>query len=334
MVDIFGIHWAAADRALLLPFFVLCIVIIIKNYVRIKRAASGLVSPMHQKLLFQNFSIKKYLAKAVLLSSALLGIFIALLQPQWGKIDQVVIQEGRDLLIVLDISRSMKAKDIKPNRLDFAKLKIRNLLSHIPAQRVGLIVFSGSAFVQCPLTADYAAFLMFLENVDTETISSGTTALDRGLTKALEVFNESEGRKNKLVLLLTDGEDFSMHLDVIQKKALQEQINLFALGIGTPEGAPIPKVGMTGKNLGHETDAQGNIVLSKLNEDLLTKLCNQLHGFYVKATYDDGDIASIAKRVQAYDKERFTDKKLSLYQDQYPWFLAFAWMCLLLEWLL
>jgi Ca-activated chloride channel family protein len=334
MTDMMGIHWAGIDRIIALPLLLLAIVFIIRNYQRIKKGVHLLVHPLHTKHIFKNFSLRAQLSKSVFLILAFIFIFLAFLQPQWGKKEQVIAQEGRDVLIVLDISRSMTAKDLSPTRLDFAKLKIRTLLSKMACERVGLIIFSGSAFVQCPLTIDHAAFLMFLEQVDTESISSGTTAIDKALSKALDVFSSSPDRKNKLVVLLTDGEDFSTDLQSVQSTATQENVHLFALGIGSTEGAPIPKINPDGSPAGHETDENGNIVLSTLNENMLQKLCTTLNGHYLRATYDDSDVDTIVSKIMRYEKEKFSDRKMSLYEDQYPWLLGLAWICLILEWIL
>ena len=333
-MDIFGIHWAGIDRIVYTPLVILLIVFIIKHSRTLAAAATSLAHKKYAHIIFKGFSARKQRAKGILLSLSIVFVLLALLQPQWGTIEQTIAQEGRDVLIVLDISRSMKAQDLKPTRLDFAKLKIRNLLPKLSCERVGLIVFSGSAFVLCPLTADHAAFLTFLDNVDTEIISSGTTALDTALSKTLEVFASLPTKKNKLVMLLTDGEDFSAHLSTTQEQTIQENVHLFALGVGTPEGAPIPKFDPAGNPAGHETDEKGNIVLSALNETLLQNLCSALHGQYVRARYDDSDIGAIAHKISSYEKEKFEDKQLSLFQDQYPWFLAIAWICLALEWIL
>jgi len=268
------------------------------------------------------------------MSTAILLIFLALLQPQWNKKETTVTQEGRDLLIALDISRSMMARDLKPNRLEFTKLKIRNLLKKLDFERVGLILFSGSAFLQCPLTVDHAAFLMFLDQVDVETIASGTTAIDSALLKAIQVFGESSGRKNKLVVLATDGEDFSLNLQAVKQKAQEQNIKLFALGIGTPQGAPVPIIDASGNVSGHEVDEKGNIAITKLNEELLQKMCNDLNGNYFRSSYDDSDLDQLSTIIKNYEKEKFEDRKVSYYQDQYPWFLGFAWILLLIEWLL
>lgn len=334
MIDLFGVHWAGAGRIIFLPIILICIIFLIKQFWRLRHSVGQLCHPQNYSFMLKNFSLKRYACKTALLSTSLLLLFLAILQPQWGKIEQAVVQEGRDVLILLDISRSMCAKDLKPSRLDFAKLKIRNLLSKLPTERVGLILFSGASFVQCPLTADHAAFSLFLNHVDTEVISSGTTSLDKALLNALEVLSNVTERKNKLAIVFTDGEDFSINLDAAQQKALQDNLHLFALGTATPEGAPIPKFDDHGIQVGHETDAHGNIILSLLNEKTLENLCSKLHGHYYRATYDDSDIDALITQIKQYEKESFTEQHFSQYHERYPWFLAFAWICLALEWIL
>ena len=334
MIESFGIYWAGINRIITLPFFILLIFFIIKNYKNIKKFVVILVHHKNKKPVLQNFSLPKYLIKSLCLICSLIFIFIALLQPQGSKKEQTIIQEGRDLLIVLDISRSMLAQDLKPNRLYFTKLKIRTLLNKLSFERIGLILFSGSSFIQCPLTVDYSTFLMFLDQIDVETIASGSTAIDTALAKAIEIFSNLPNRKNKLVLLATDGEDFSLNLTAIQKKAKSENIKIFTLGVGTPDGAPIPVINSHGNQSGHEVDENGHIVLSKLNEQLLQNICTDLNGNYIRTTYDDSDVDYIVKLINQFEKEKFTDKKLSMYEDQYPWFLGISWILLALEWIL
>jgi len=329
-----GIHFAGADKIIYFPIFLGFIFLVIRNYMRIKRVSQKLVHPDTSKYVFKYFSLSKQFVKALCLVTSILLLFFALLQPQWGKKEQKVVQEGRDVLLVLDVSRSMLAQDFKPTRLDFAKLKVRNLLSKMPFERVGLILFSGTAFLQCPLTADHAAFLTFLDHVDAQVISSGTTAIDKALLESVRVFGSSKGRKNKLVVLITDGEDFSINLDHVKQQLVEQGVTLFALGIGSEQGAPVPKLDSAGRNIGHEKDASGKIVLSMLNEKLLQETCQKLRGSYVRVTYDDADLDTLARMINKFEKERFDDKQLSIYEDQYPWLLGAAWFLLALEWIL
>lgn len=334
MTDFLGIFWAGSNRLFLLPFVAVAIFFLIKNYKKTKSAIAFLVHEAHTKNILLHFSPIKQILKLLANIAAISFLFLAMLQPQWHKKEQVIEQEGRDLLILLDISRSMLAQDLKPNRLDFIKLKLKAFLQKLEFERVGLILFSGSAFVQCPLTTDYATFLMFLDQVDVENIASGTTSIDLALKKAIETYQQYPAHKNKLALLVTDGEDFSLNLHHVQQLAKQENVKIFALGAATEQGAPIPKIDFYGKQSGHETDEKGNIVLSKLNENLLQKICSELDGRYVRATYDDSDLDYIVTLIKKFEKEKFGDKRLSLYEDQYPWFLGISWVMLALEWVL
>ncbi len=328
------IHFAGIHRIIFAPIFIIIGLIALRNCFKILRSITLITHKATQSSVFPYFSSRKQIIKTILLLGSLFFLLIAWIQPQWGKHDETVIQEGRDLLIMLDVSRSMLAEDISPTRLDFAKLKIRNLLEQLPVDRVGLILFSGTAFLQCPLTADRAAFLLFLDQVDVHSIPSGTTAIDAALNKGIEIFEASEERKNKLSLLITDGEDFSTTLSSVRKKAEELGMTLFILGVGSKEGAPVPKFDLEGKRIGHETESSGEIILTKLNEPLLQETCKQLNGTYLSASYDDNDINQLANLVKGFEKERFKDKKVSLYEEQYHWFLGVAWLLLALEWIL
>src|SRR5690606_8798990 len=203
-----------------------------------------------------NVSPKKQVARIVFLSVVFIFLFIALLRPQWNKTEERIMQEGRDLYIGLDISRSMLAVDCKPNRLVYAKNKIKKLLKKLSCERVGLILFSGTAFVQCPLTSDYSAFYLYLDAVDAELISSGTTALDQAIQQALRSFSTMPDRKSKLLVLFTDGEDFSHNLSGIKKEAVEENLSIFTIGIGSTEGAPVPVFDAYGYPVGHQKDVK------------------------------------------------------------------------------
>jgi len=333
-MNFLGIYWSGLNNFIFLPVFLIIIFFIIKNYLKTKKNLPVLCDKVNLGVIFGNFSLVKKLLKSIFLISALILIFVALLRPSWDKKENKVVQEGRDLLIALDISRSMMAQDLKPNRLEFTKLKIRNLLEKLDFERVGLILFSGSAFLLCPLTIDHAAFLMFLNQVDVETIASGTTSIDSALNKAIDVFGFDKNRKNKFLVLATDGEDFSLNLESIKYKAKQENIKLFSLGIGTIQGAPVPKFDLSGKQIGNEVDSNNQIILSKLNEEVLKNISDYLNGKYFKTSFDDSDLNQLINEIRKYEKEKFLDKNISFYQDKYPWLLGAAWVLLALEWIL
>jgi Ca-activated chloride channel family protein len=299
-----------------------------------KSIVNLLVSSVWRPALLKNFSLYRLIIKTILLSMGSGLLFIALLRPKWGMQEQQVVQHGRDLFIALDISRSMLARDVLPDRLLFAKNKIRTLLAQLSSERVGLILFSGSAFIQCPLTSDYNAFYLFLDQVDTEIISSGTTAIDGAIKQALDAFNRMPLRQHKLLVLLTDGEDFSSNLASIKEEAFKQGMMIFALGVGSIDGAPIPLVNAQGLVVDHQKDRHGNVVISKLNEGIIRSLAQDSGGTYIRTVADNSDIAAVVNKVHAVEKEKIEDKTISIFKDQYHWFALASFILLSIEWLL
>ena len=328
------ITWGATENLIVAPILILAIFFLFYRFRRSKRAAKLLAASSLAAKMLRNFSSAKLLSKMVLMTLGMLFLFLALLRPQWNRREETVMQEGRDLFIALDVSRSMLARDYEPDRLNFAKKKIKRLLHTLDCERVGLLLFSGTAFVQCPLTSDHAAFTMFLDSVDVETISSGTTALDLAIKKVLEAFGQNPDRKNKLLVLYTDGEDFSSNLAGVKRQAHQEGLHIFTMGVGTPEGAPIPLLDEKGKPKGHQLDQKGAVVISRLNEGILHTLAADSGGAYIRLTQDDTDIKALMRQVQQFEKEQLEDKKFATLEEQYPYFVAISFLCFALEWIL
>lgn len=287
-----------------------------------------------RKSLIQHYSPTRNHIKNLLFIIALIFIALAALRPQWNEHETTVAQEGRDLLIGLDISRSMLATDCKPNRLTVAKKKIKQLLSMLDCERVGLMLFSGSAFIQCPLTTDYSSFYLFLDNVDVETISSGSTALDGALKTALDLFINSAARKNKLLVLFTDGEDFSSNLADLKKEAQQAGLTIVTIGVGTADGAPIPLYDSYGKMVGHQKDNKGAIVISHLNEGILQSLAHDMGGIYLPISQDKSDLRSLVNYLARFERERFDDTQIHRFEDKYQYCALVSFACLLVEWVL
>lgn len=328
------ITWASWSSMVYSPLLIVLACVLV-YYVRRKNYGARILAktPLRD-IVLQGYSPVRMVSKAVLFFIGISFIFCALLQPQWGTKEETVSQQGRDLFIALDISRSMLATDCAPNRLECAKEKIRALVGALSCERVGLILFSGSTFVQCPLTTDYAAFHMFLDGIDVETISSGTTALDQAILAALRVYESVPDRKHKLLVMFTDGEDFSQNMAAVQRQAVQAGMTLFTVGVGSPEGAPIPLFDKNGAQLGHQLDSNGAVVISRLNEAMLQTLARKTQGVYVRIKDDDSDVRSVVSRVHQFEKERLDDKKVSQLHEQYPWFLAISFVCLAVEWIL
>lgn len=329
-----SIFWGCPSNLIFSPLLIVIGLLLAYRFMKLRRIIAILALPAHSSILIKNFSIKKETIKNILLVIGSFFLFLALLHPSWTKKKTMVNQEARDLFIALDISRSMLATDCKPNRLECAKKKIELLLEKLPFDRVGLILFSGSSFVQCPLTSDYRAFKMFLDHIDVEIISSGTTALDQAIDQALQCFKATPERKNKLLVLFTDGEDFSRNLSAIKEEAKKTGMHIFTVGIGTADGAPIPLYDETGKQKGHQRNSKGAVVISRLNEGILSTLARDSGGEYIPTDKNDRDVQQLVKKILGYEKEKIQESAIEQYQEQYPYFLAVSFICFALEWIL
>jgi Ca-activated chloride channel family protein len=333
-MNVLGILWGAWDRIVWLPLLIGVAFIVFYRLYRIKSAVSLLASAHYQTRFLPGISWGKAYTKATLFLIGCLFLFLVLLEPQWNKKEQTIEQEGRDLFVALDISRSMLAQDCPPDRITCAKKKIKALLKCLACERVGLILFSGSTFIQCPLTSDYNAMNMYLDQIDVETISSGTTALDQAIKQAITAFSAMPDRKHKLLVFFTDGEDFSHNLETVKQDAQRIGMHIFTVGIGTVQGAPIPLFDRDGKQVGHQRNAKGDVVISQLNKSILKTIAVDSGGTYIKMSADDSDMQTVCSQVVQFEKERFHDKKVSFFEQQYPYFVAISFICFVLEWLL
>lgn len=329
----FDFTWGAPKQAVWLLLIIAFIVFLLWRTLRFAKVVRLLTMSKYGHLV-RNASLFRQLIKVFIFIVAIFALLLALLRPQGGRVEEKIVREGRDLFIVLDISKSMLASDVKPDRLTFAKYKIRQMVNLFQAERVGLILFSGAAFVQCPLTLDYDAFNLYLDQVSVETISSGSTSIDQALKIVLDAFERSPTRKHKLSIVFTDGEDFSADLLVLKQQAAKAGLHLFALGIGSIEGAPIPLYDGSEKRIGYQKDDQGAIVISRLNEGLLRSLTHDLGGFYVRAVEDSSDIEVLKKKIAHFEKEKFDELDQTRLQELYPYFLLISFICLIIEWLL
>lgn len=330
-----SIHWARPELFWkLLPLCIGVMLVLIYRIYKTKKTVSMLAGPRAVKHSLQHYSFIKVCLKAMLFSAALVFLVVALMRPQWNEFQETVVQEGRDVLIALDISRSMLAQDLKPDRLAFAKNKIKTLVKKLHTDRVGLLLFSGSTFLQCPLTHDISAFNMFLNTIDVDTIASGSTAVEQAIKEAIMIFNKLPLRKSKLLIIFTDGEDFSSNLMQMKQDAAAIGLHIVTVGVGTPEGAPIPLYDRKSEQVGHQLDAQGKVVISRLNEGILYRLAEDTGGLFVPISQDDTDIKKIEHFVTTFEKERFEDRQMNRFQEQYHYPLLLSFICLALEWLL
>ncbi len=284
--------------------------------------------------LLKHFSSIRNIIKATLASGAFLGIFLALLHPQWGHVNDKVEQRGRDLIVALDISRSMLVQDVKPDRLTCAKNIIKDLVQKLETDRVALMVFSEKARIYCPLTQDRELVSLFLDQIDHTTLSSGTTLLDQPVLCALEQCERQPDRKHKLLVLVTDGEDFSHALSPIKERAISAGLTILVVGIGTSQGAPIPVYNEKKERIGYLKDVHDRVVVSQLNKFALSELAKETGGRAIFVEKDTVLLEELVNRIKQFDKERQEMAIVPSLKEQYPWFLLTSFVCMLLEWVL
>ena len=230
-------------------------------------------------VILPTYSRYKYLIKSSIWFVAIILLILAASDPQIGTKTEEVKQSGIDVYICLDVSLSMQAEDIKPSRLDKAKFDIQNLINHLHGDRLGLIIFAGEAFVQFPLTTDYSAASLFLNAVDENSIPEQGTAIGDAIDLATKSFDYSS-KTEKAIVIITDGEDHEGNLMDAVNKAKDKGILIYTIGLGSPDGVPIPVFNQQGQQIGFKQDKNGNTVLTKLDESNLQKIASATGGKY------------------------------------------------------
>jgi Ca-activated chloride channel family protein len=254
-----------------------------------------------------------------------LGLFlfaIALSQPQCGSRSELTKRRGIDVVVALDASRSMLARDVPPSRLERAKLELSTLLDELKGDRVGIVVFGGDAFIQCPLTSDYAAAKMFLRAVDPEQMQQGGTNIGAALQLAKKVLDSADrGAKDRVVLLLSDGEDFGGEVSDAASALRDAGIKVFAIGIGSESGEPIPLVNRNGEVTGYKKDASGNTVLTRLDRAGLAAIAQATDGEFF---YQPRAVAvrEVAERIDKLQKSELESRLTVRYDERFQYFAA------------
>jgi Ca-activated chloride channel family protein len=280
------------------------------------------------RTLMPDYSALKIWLKFGVMALATGLLIIAMAGPQTGSRIEKVKRKGIDVMICLDVSNSMMAMDIKPNRLERAKQSITRLIDNLEGDRIGIIVFAGKAYTQLPITTDYAAAKMFTETINTSLIPTQGTAIAQALEMAINAFGES--KHNKAIIVITDGEDHEGNVLEQAELALKAGINIYTIGMGLPEGSPIP-VFNNGLQVGYKKDRDGQTVMTKLDETLLQKLASVGKGMYVRATTSETGLGRIFEEIGRIEKSEIEEKQFSDYEDQYQYFLGFAFFLLLLD---
>ncbi|MCX5687674.1 MAG: VWA domain-containing protein [Candidatus Omnitrophica bacterium] len=287
--------------------------------------------------LIEKLSSSKSLAKErirkVLIVIVLSFLIMALARPQIGSRLTMTKRYGVDIMLAIDTSSSMLAQDIKPSRIEKAKLEILSLIDKLKGDRVGILTFAGDSFMQCPLTLDYSAAKMFLNIIEPGMMPKPGTAIGDAIKTATKSFTKKE-RKHKVLVLITDGEDHDTNPTEAATEAKKEGVMIYTIGIGTRKGEPIPIIDPSGKISGYKKDKSGEVVMTKLDEETLQKIALITDGKYYHATASEFELDKIYGEINKMDKKELSSRLFTQYEDRFQYFLGVAFILLCIEFII
>ncbi len=286
-------------------------------------------------------SIERKVIKAVMLVTALALLIFSLARPQWGFEWKETKFKGLDMLLAVDVSKSMLATDVRPNRLERVKFGIKDLVRKLNGDRVGLVAFAGTAFLQCPLTIDYNGFLLTLDDLGINTIPRGGTNISSAIKTAIDIFSAksvlapkdtgAQDKLNRVLILVTDGDDLEGDPMKAAAEAAKRGIKIYCVGVGTFDGALIPASDEQGAR-GWVADKSGNVVKTNLNEDLLKNIAISTGGSYIRAAQSDfGLVLLYDKSISKLEKREIEGKANRQYRERFMYFLGVALLLLIAE---
>lgn len=281
------------------------------------------------KALVPDTSTSKKITKFVILMLAFSSLILAICNLQTGSKTQEVKREGADIIVCLDVSNSMLAQDLSPNRLERAKFALEKMIDKLQGDRLGIIVFAGEAYVQLPITTDYSAAKLFLGAINTQMVPTQGTNIGAAIRKALEGFSK-DLEKNKTIVVITDGENHEPEAVEAAEEAAKAGVLVNCIGVGSETGVPIPMLN-NGVIQGYRKDKDGNTVVTKLNKEVLQEIAGKTDGIYVQATNADIGLNAILDKLAQLDKKQIDTKMYTDYEDQFQWFLGLALILFIIE---
>lgn len=275
-------------------------------------------------------SMRRKAWKRVLIVTGLTLLVIALMEPKWGYTWEQITRRGIDVIVAVDVSKSMLATDMKPSRLERARRSVVDLINIMDGDRIGLIAFAGGAYVLCPLTLDYGACKMFVDELEPQLVSRGGTRIGEAIRKAITSF-EGQEKKHRALILITDGEDHESDPVGAAEEAAKHGIRIFCVGIGSKEGSPIQVQDAEGR-MTYLKDRAGNVVLSKLDEETLKRIAYVTGGAYVRATATGLELDVLYReRIATMEQKELESTRQKRYIHRFQWPLALAAAVLIAE---
>jgi len=271
----------------------------------------------------------KPVLKIVVIAIGLSFLIIAMVNPKMGTQLKTIKREGVDIVFALDVSKSMLAEDIAPNRLEKSKQIITKIVDKLGSDRVGIIIYAGSAYPLLPITTDHASAKMFLQNAYPDMVSSQGTAINEALKLAKTYFDD-DTQTNRFLFIISDGEDHEENSSAVAKEILNEGIITYTIGVGTNKGGPIP-IKRNGKLLGYKKDKEDEVVITKLGVETLKGIAQNGKGKYIYGNNTSKTVDVIEELLLKADKKEFETKQYSDYKDQFQWFIGLGLLFLVLD---
>ena len=314
-------RFANPDFLYLLLVLPVMVVLFFINAWRRKKSIKKLGDPALVARLLPEMSATRPVFKFLLLLLGFSATIIMLARPQFGSRIEEIKKQGVEVIIALDVSNSMLAEDIQPNRLTRAKQAIERLVDNLENDKIGLIVFAGDAYTQIPITTDYVSAKMFLATIGPDMVPKQGTAIGAAINLGMKSFSPGEG-KSKAMVIITDGENHEDDPVAVAGEASKAGIVIHTIGIGSTEGVPVPVY--TGGRMDYLKDADGQIVITKLDEDILKKIAVATGGNYVRATNSNIGLDEIYSGISKMKQEDLESKMFTEYNDQFQIFASLA----------
>jgi Ca-activated chloride channel family protein len=277
--------------------------------------------------LMPDASKSRPVVKFSMLMVVLVLLIVAVARPQFGQKEKIVKRQGREVMVAVDISNSMLAEDVAPNRLDRAKQMLSKMMDNIVDDKVGLVVFAGEAFTQLPITCDYVSAKMFLNTITPSLIPTQGTAIGAALERSILSFGSQESDAGRAIILITDGENHEDDAIAAATKAKEMGIKVFVVGIGKPEGSPIPKPGTND----YFKDRSGQVVVSRLNEEMCQQIAQAGQGLYVRCDNTNTALRTLQKELDTVATADLESTVYADYNEQYQSFVLLALLLLVVE---
>ena len=276
-----------------------------------------------------NASTFKTTIKLIFLLLGIAFLIISLANPKMGTKLKTIKREGVDVVFALDVSKSMLAEDIAPNRLEKAKQIISKTIDRLGSDRVGIIIYAGNSYPLLPITTDHAAANMFLQNANPDMVSSQGTAINEALELAKTYYNNDE-QTNRFLIIISDGEDHQEETKQVAQNLANEGVKIYTVGVGTERGGPIP-MRLNGAMIGYKKDNKGETVITKRMPKVLQGIADASDGKYIDGNITENPVSEIAEIIANAEKSEFETKQFSDYKDQFQWFLAFGLSFLIVD---